>query len=113
MAVEVETLVVTITAHNFGYIIPFVLLDADGTAYDISALTALHLLVWKYRDVGDIIFTGTIDVDIAAIGSCHYEVLEHDFDIAGTYRLIVEGTAVDTRITWGPAKLIVQEAPHT
>jgi len=109
---ENSTLVITIAQYGFGFAIPFVCLDADGTAYDISGLT-MHLLVWKYRDVNDIILTGDMTIDVAALGTCHYTVVEHNFDIAGTYQCVVEGTVAGTRIAWGPATLIVMAVPHT
>jgi hypothetical protein len=110
---ENDTLVITVAQYNFGYSIPFVCLDADGVAYDISGLT-MSLIIWKYRDVGDVLLTGTIAVDVAALGTCHYPVVEHDLDIAGTYQCIVQGEdAGVTRLSWGPATLIVKPVPHT
>ncbi len=111
---ENDTLVITIAQYNFGYDIPFVCLDADGTAYDLSALTDLKLLVWKYRDVADTFLTGTMTVDDATLGTCHYTVVEHDFDVATTYQCVVEGTdGGSTRLTWGPATLTVRAVPRS
>lgn len=111
---ENSTLVITVAQYNFGYSIPFVLLDADGTAYNVSALTTFTFIVWKYRDVGDVVLVGTIVIDDATLGTCHYVVAEHDFDVAASYQCIIEGTdGGSTRITWGPATLNVQAVPHT
>jgi len=111
-----EPIVITVAAYNFGFDIPFALLDADGTAYDVTDFDSLTFFVWKYRDVNDNILTGTVDVDTAALGLCHYTVVEHDFDIAGSYLCIVQGLEAaggGKRISWGPATLNVMAVPHT
>ena len=75
------TTVVTVMQYNFGYRIPFVCLNPDGSVY----------------------------------GAYYYDVVEHDFDIVGTFSAVLE-RRIDTvsRLAWGPITIIVEPSlPHT
>ena len=73
------TTVVTVMQYNFGYRIPFVCLNPDGSVY----------------------------------GAYHYDVVDHDFDIAGTFYGVLERADASSRRSWGPVTIVVKPVSHT
>jgi hypothetical protein len=72
---------------NYGQQLFFVIVDAQGEVLDLSGAA----LTFKAQDANDptgtnLILTGTMAVDDAALGMCHYTVGTGDFSYPGTFR---------------------------
>ena len=90
---------VTVATGDFGYYIPFVVQDSTGAAFDISTYT-VTLHVWLPATPTVFAIEAACTADIAASGTCHYDILTGDLDTAGVYlgklELTKAGVALST-----------------
>lgn len=68
----------------------FTLQDYSGVAVNLTGAT-LKLKAQKKGDA-ELAVNGTMTVDVAASGTCHYGVAVNDFDEAGIYNAEIEAT---------------------
>lgn len=55
-----------------------------GTVFNLGGYT-IKFYMWLPSATTPKIDTGTVDVDVAADGTCHYDVVLGDFDTPGSY----------------------------
>jgi len=81
----------TVPQGDYGYPLAFTITEDDGTAYNLTGYT-VTMKVWFKGRRGDPIVTGTCTNDVEADGTCHYTVVQYDFDSKGDYRIELELT---------------------
>ncbi len=102
----------TVTQNDYGYAIPFTLLDGNGDPVDLATAT-LSFKVQAANDPTDTLLpiTGTMVVDQAASGTCHYQVASGDFPNPGTFLTMVVATWTGAQtLSWTGPQLIVKPA---
>lgn len=94
---------------DYGYQLPFTLLDGNGDAVDITDAD-LTLTVQDSQDPdGAALFTGDMTVDSGPAGTCHYTVASGNFPNPGTFLAQVTATWSSTEVlTWSGITIIVE-----
>lgn len=101
-----------VVQNDFGYTIPFTLLDGDGNAVDL-ANAVLLMKVQSAQDPTDALVTmnGGMVIDGAAAGTCHYLAAQGDFPNPGTFLAQVVATwSSSEQLTWSGITIIVKPA---
>jgi hypothetical protein len=97
-----------IVQNDYGYEIPFVLQDSLGNPVNLSG-ARLVLEVQSAQDPTHTLVTldGSITIDSASGGTCHYAVANGDFSNPGT--LLAQPSLVygNETLSWGGLQLIV------
>jgi hypothetical protein len=102
----------TIVQNDYGYLIPFTLLDSNGDPVNLS-LGTLSFKVQSAQDPDDALVSlnGFMVIDNAAAGTCHYEVASSDFPNPGTFlTMIVVSWPASETISWIGPQLVVKPA---
>ena len=102
----------TVPQGDYGYNLDFTLYNADGTAKVLTDYT-ITLKVWSPGVPGTLLLEGVCDPDVAASGTCHYEVAEGDFDIVGRFLYEIELTQANITESAKNGSLTVVESPFT
>jgi BppU N-terminal domain len=94
--------------NDFGYQIPFVLQDGNGNAVNLNG-AGLALKIQSAQDPTDTLINlgGTMNVDSAAGGTCHYTVANGDFSSPGTFLAQLSVTYGNETISWGGFQIVV------
>jgi hypothetical protein len=94
---------------DYGYKIPFTLQDGNGNAVDLTD-AALVINVQDSQDAEDeLLFTGSMTMDTAADGTCHYTVAQGNFPSPGTFLAQITATwSATEQLTWSGIKIIVE-----
>jgi len=102
---------IQIVQNDFGYQIPFTLEDRSGNAVNLSGAT-LTLKVQSAQDPSDTLITlaGSMAIDSAVAGTCHYSVATGDFPNPGTFLAQITANYGDEVITWSGVQVIVLPA---
>ena len=97
-----------IVQGNYGYQIPFTLQDGNGNAVNLTG-AALTLKVQSAQDPTNtlITITGTMSIDSATLGTCHYTVANGDFPTPGTFLAEVVATYTGEVLSWSGIQIIV------
>jgi hypothetical protein len=100
---------------DYGYELPFTLQDGNGNAVNLSG-AALVINVQDSQDASDeLLFSGSMTVDNASAGTCHYTVAQSNFPSPGTFLAQITATWSETeQHTWTGIKIIVEpQLPKT
>jgi hypothetical protein len=100
---------VTIAEDDYGFNLDFTLQQADGSVFDGTTYTAT-LKVWATLVPGTLVVNKACTWDVAASGTCHYEVGSTDFATAGRYSAEVECTKTGAKVSFGPFAITVTES---
>lgn len=86
-----------IVQGDSGYNLSFTLVDSSNNAINLTSAT----LAIKVQQVGQdtVKFTGSMVVDSATLGTCHYIVQATDFDQEGRYY-------AEIQVTYGTGELL-------
>jgi hypothetical protein len=100
---------IQVIQNDYGYQLgPFNLQDANGDAQDLTA-AILKIRVQDAQDpTNALLFEGTMVVDSAAHGICHYNVVTGNFPVPGTFNFSIQVTYSGAPITWGTYQIIVK-----
>jgi hypothetical protein len=100
-----------IVQNDRGYEIPFVLQDSLGNAVNLSG-ARLSLEVQSAQDPTQTLVTlgGSVTIDAAAAGTCHYTVANGDFSNPGTFLAQLSATYGNETISWGGFQIVVLPA---
>jgi hypothetical protein len=100
---------ITITQNNYGYQIPFTLLDGSGNPVNLTSAT-LVLKVQSAQDSTDTLITlgGSISIDSATAGTCHYTVANGDFPNPGTFLGEIVVTLSAGPVSFSGIQIVVQ-----
>jgi len=96
---------------DFGYQIPFTLEDGNGNAVNLTG-ASLALKVQSAQNPTDTLITlnGSMAIDTAVAGTCHYSVATGDFPNPGTFLGQITATYGGETISWGGFQIIVLPA---
>ena len=106
---------VEVVQNDYGQQIPFTLLDGNGNIVDLTN-SSLVMKVQNSQDPTqtDLTLTGSMAIDVAASGTCHYTIANGDFATPGTFLIQVTASWSGVVTTWSGLKLIVIPAmPRT
>lgn len=94
---------------DYGYELPFTLQDGNGNAVNLSGAT-LVMNVQDSQDADDaLLFSGSMTIDSATSGTCHYTVAQGNFPNPGTFLAQIVATWSGTEVlTWTGVKIIVE-----
>jgi len=86
----------TVVKDDYGYTLNFVFKDDTGTVVDLSGLT----VTFKMRLINSttVFLSKTCVIDVAASGTCHYNVVDGDMSNAGIYTYELEATDSATKL---------------
>lgn len=84
---------ITIPKSDFGFSLNFTVQEDDETAFNLTGYT-ITMKVWSQGLSSDPIVTGACVADVEASGTCHYPVVQYDFDDVGDYLVEIELTKV-------------------
>lgn len=101
--------------NNYGYELPFTLEDGNGNAVDLAG-AVLVLNVQDSQDASDaLLFSGSMTIDNAPAGTCHYTVAQGNFPNPGTFLAQITATwSGSEQLTWSGIKIIVEsQLPKT
>ena len=102
-----------ILQNDYGYQIPFTLEDGNGNAVNLSGAS----LVMKVQSAQDLTGTnltlsGSMSIESATAGTCHYLVANGDFPSPGTFLTTVTATFTGEVLTWiGPQLIVLPSLP--
>lgn len=82
---------ITIPKGDKGFNLNFTVQNSDGTAFNLTDYT-VTLKVWPQNIPGNPIVNAACTIDVAANGTCHYEVVTGNFAYEGNYLLELELT---------------------
>jgi hypothetical protein len=102
---------IQITENDYGYEIPFTLQDALGNPVDLTGAN-LTLSIQSAQDPSDTLLTlnGSMSLDNATAGTCHYTVAVSDFTNPGTYLAQISAAYGSETISWGGFQIVVLPA---
>ena len=107
---------IQIWQNDFGYQIPFTLQDRTGNAVNLTGAN-LTLKVQSSQDATtdtDLTLSGSMVVDDAVSGTCHYQVTSGDFPNPGTFLAQIAASYGTETISWGGFQIIVMPSlPQT
>jgi hypothetical protein len=94
--------------NAYGYQLPFTLEDGDEDPVDLTN-AVLTLTVQDSQDpTQTTLFSGSMSVDDAAAGECHYTVASGNFPNPGTFLAQVTATWPSESLTWPGVTIIVE-----
>ena len=101
----------TVYKGDYGFNIPFLLTNYDGTVKDITGLIPV-IKVWNWGNPSTLLFGSSTTIDVASTGSCHYPVTSTDLTVTGSFLAEIEldDTTSTTKQTWDQFKLIIKES---
>lgn len=99
---------IEITQNNYGQEIPFTLLDGSGNPVNLSGVT-LTLKVQDSQDANGTLLplTGSVTVDSAVNGTCHYTIANGDFTYPATFRAELVATFPNGPVSFSGIQIIV------
>jgi hypothetical protein len=102
---------IQIVQNDSGYQIPFTLRDGVGNPVNLSGAT-LTLNIQSSQDPSDTLLTltGSMAIDTASAGTCHYAVALGDFANPGTYLAPISAAYGGETISWGGFQIVVLPA---
>jgi hypothetical protein len=98
-----------IVQSDYGYELPFTLQDANGNAVNLTG-TSLAFKVQSAQDQTqtDLTLSGSMTIDSAVAGTCHYTVGSGDFPNPGTFNTMIVATWSSSEVlSWTGPQLIV------
>lgn len=101
-----------IVQNDYGYQIPFLLEDGNGNPVNLTS-ASLTLKVQSAQDPTDtdLTLSGSMTIDSATAGTCHYTVANGDFPNPGTFNTMVVAVWSSTEtLSWIGPQLIVKPA---
>jgi len=98
---------IKIPKGTYGIALNFTVYNNDGTAHDLTDLT-VTLKVWKAGQ--SLLVNSACSLDVAASGTCHYTIVDGDFDTAGRYLWELELTKASYKDNTEPGELFVAES---
>jgi hypothetical protein len=103
-----------VVQNDYGYQIPFTLEDGNGSPVNLAG-AALTLKVQSSQDPSGTNLTlgGSMMIDSASAGTCHYTVANGDFPNPGTFLTTVTATWSSSEVlTWvGPMLIVLPSLP--
>jgi hypothetical protein len=94
---------------DYGYELPFTLEDGNGNAVSLSGASLTFTVQDSQDPSGTALFTGSMTVDNAVAGTCHYTVASGDFPNPGTFLAQITATWPSTEVlTWSGITIIVE-----
>jgi hypothetical protein len=102
-----------IVQNDYGYQIPFTLEDGNGNAVNLSG-ASLALKVQSAQDPSatNLALGGSMTIDSASAGTCHYTVANGDFLSPGTFLTTITATFTGEVLTWiGPQLIVLPSLP--
>jgi hypothetical protein len=102
---------IQIWQNDFGYQIPFTLQDGTGNAVNLTGAN-LTLKVQSSQDptTTDLTLAGSMVLDDAVSGTCHYAVAAGDFSNPETFMCQISASYGTEVISWGGVQIIVMPA---
>lgn len=99
---------IEIVQNDYGYQIPFTLQDGNGNAVNLSG-GSLALKVQDSQDPSATLLTlgGSMAIDSATAGTCHYAVANGDFPNPGTFLAQITATFAGEVLSWAGIQIIV------
>jgi len=94
---------------DFGFPLNFTIQNNNGTVVNLAGYT-ITMKVWPQGLSSDPIVEGVCVPDVEALGTCHYDVVEHDFDVEGDYLIEIELTKVGAKESTMNYTLKVEES---
>ena len=105
-----------VVQNDYGYQIPFTLLDGNGNPVNLTSAT-LTLKVQSAQDPSGTNLTlgGSMTIDGASAGTCHYTVAAGDFPNPGSFLTTVTAVWSGTEaLTWiGPMLTVLPSLPQS
>jgi hypothetical protein len=94
---------------DFGYELPFTLEDGNGNAVNLTG-ASLEFTVQDSQDPdAAALFTGSMTIDSATAGTCHYTVASGNFPNPGTFLGQVTATwSTSEVLTWSGITILVE-----
>lgn len=99
---------INVVQSDSGYPLNFTLQNNAGVAIDLTGTTVSIKAQLFNSDL--VKFSGTLALDVAASGTCHYTVQANDFDTEGRYKIELTITYVSGE-TLSYVNIIVVAAP--
>ncbi len=100
---------IQIVQSDYGYQIPFTLQDGNGNAVDLTGASLVITVQDSQDPTTTALFSGSMTVDVAASGTCHYTVASGNFPNPGNFLAQITATWSNTEVlTWAGIKIIVQ-----
>ena len=101
----------TVYKGDYGFNIPFLLTNYDGTQKDITGLIPV-MKVWYQGNPATLFFGASTTIDVASTGSCHYPVVSTNLVATGIFLAEIEldDTTSTTKQTWAQFRLIIKES---
>jgi hypothetical protein len=95
--------------NDYGYELPFTLEDGNGNAVNLAG-ASLTITVQDSQDPsGQALFTGSMTIDSATAGTCHYTVASGNFPNPGTFLAQITATwSTSEVLTWSGVTIIVE-----
>lgn len=98
-----------VTQNDYGYQLPFTLEDGNGNAVNLTGASLTFTVQDSQDPTGTALFTGSMTVDSAPAGTCHYTVASGNFPNPGTFLVTITATWSGTEVlTWQGVKVIVE-----
>lgn len=101
---------ISIPKGTFGINLNFTVYNNDGTVHNLTSITTIKFKVWRKGKPGTTLVDGTCTPDVPASGTCHYTVVDGDFDTPGKYQWELELTKTSYQDNTEPAILEVTES---
>jgi len=100
---------IKIPKGDFGFNITFTVQNANGGIFVLTDYT-IKFNVWTAGSPGSLLLAGTVVIDVAASGTCHYPVVTTNFDTAGNFKWELEMTKTGVNESTVSGDLIVYES---
>jgi len=98
-----------VTQGDYGYELPFTLQDGNGDAVDLAGATLAFNVQDGQDPDGALLFSGSMTIDDASSGTCHYTVASGNFPSPGTFvAQIVATWSSSEQLTWSGITIIVE-----
>jgi len=105
-----ETKTYKVKRGDYGYLIPWTLLNADDSAFNLDGYT-VHLKVWLPNKPSQLFVNGECDPVSEPAGTLTYTVAEGDFLEAGTFNAEYEATKTGEAQSFNTFQIVVEESP--
>ena len=103
---------ITIPQYDKGFNLAFTVTDSTATAYNLTGYT-VKLKVWEEGIPTTFIVNGSITVDVAASGTCHYTIVADDFNSIATYLAELELTKAGVIESTESFRITIAESGYT
>lgn len=87
---------ITVPKGDFGFNIDFTVQDFEGNAFNLTGYTT-KFKVWAAGVPGTTVINGSVAHDTEADGTCHYTVVDGDFDTVAHYKCELQLTKANTQ----------------